>query len=368
MSQRNSNIEDSVQIKDFNRKIKVNENDLIPIDDIVEETYAITYKNLLEQIKEDTFYAGFDYFKKIIREIISKELLQDNSHIEQMYLKIITKLMGLETEPNSLNFDFLFNKIKETLIEKLAHSSYDAKLGKISIYNPTRKDFELIEFKSFINNLKEIFSENKAVEQLRQNTNNNFVHKNDFDNAKSSFTKTFLHKNLLSQEINHLFNITQNTYNKEDLQLIVFNKKQNLTYKLEFPDYLKGIPSNFRHWGISTSSDSFYAYHEFNTKTLKIEIKNENVELSFPRSLTGKAIYLHVILNLSNNRDVKEIMTKKVYAKFIENNNESQYSNIFFYSGLAHNLNLTLLEGWYLVKAAIYNDDSKQDIPCLMKM
>ncbi|WKC58663.1 DUF685 domain-containing protein [Borrelia sp. P9F1] len=368
MSQKNSSIEDSVQIKDFNRKIKVNENDLIPIDDIVEETYAITYKNLLEQIKEDTFYEELDYFKKVIREIISKELLQDNSYTEQMYLKIITKLMGLQTEPNSIGFDFLFNKIKETLIEKLNHSGYDAKLGKISIYNPKRKDFELIEFNSFINNLKEIFSENKEVEQLRQNTNNNFVHKTDFDDTKSSFTKTFLHKNLLSQEINHLFNLIQNTDNKEDLQLIVFNKNKNLTYKLEFPDYLKGMPSNFKYWGINASSDSFYAYHEFNTKTLKIEIKNEKVELSFPRSLTDKAIYLHVILNLSSSPNVKEIMTKKVYTKFIENNNESQSSTIFFYSGLGNNITLTLLEGWYLVKSAIYNDDSNQDVPYLMKM
>nr|WKT13982.1 DUF685 domain-containing protein [Borrelia sp. BU AG58] len=162
MSHKNSNIEDSVQIKDFNRKVKVNENDLIPIDDIVEETYAITYKNLLEQIKKNIFYEGSYYFKKVIREVISEELIQNNSYTEKMYLKIISRLMGLKTEPNNIDFDSLFNKIKETLIERLTHSGYDAKLGKISIYNPKRKDFELIEFKNFIKTLKETFSEKKT--------------------------------------------------------------------------------------------------------------------------------------------------------------------------------------------------------------
>ncbi|AYE36781.1 hypothetical protein DB313_04600 (plasmid) [Borrelia turcica IST7] len=368
MSHDNSSIEDSVQIKDFNRKIKVNENDLIPIDDIVEETYAITYKNLLEQIKKDTFYEGLDYFKKVIREIISRELLEDNSYTEKMYLKIISKLMGLKTEPSSIDFNILFNKIKETLIERLTHSGYDAKLGKISIYNPNRKDFELIEFKSFINNLKEIFAENKDIEQLRQNTNNNFVQKSTFNQTRSSFMDTFLHKKDLSKEINHLFKTTQHTYNKDNLELIVFNKTQNLTYKLEFPTHLQGVPENFQYWGIKTSSDSFYFYHEFKTKTLKIEIINQSVELRFPQSLTGKTIYLRVILNLSKNPNRNEGMTKEVNARFIENTNASQYSSIFFYSGSKHNLTLTLLEGWYLVKSSMYNDDPNQSIPHLMKI
>nr|WKT13981.1 hypothetical protein LKV13_05045 [Borrelia sp. BU AG58] len=180
--------------------------------------------------------------------------------------------------------------------------------------------------------------------------------------------KILVQKNNLSKEINNIFNIAQRTHNYDDLQLITFKEKQKSMYKLDFPIYLKGIPKNFQYWGINVSSDSFYSYHEFNTKTLKIEIRNEKVELRFPKSLTDKIIYLRVILNLSNNRSTDEIITKKVHARFMENDNKSQFSSIFFYSGKGHNLILTLLEGWYTIKSSIYNNDSEQAAPHLIKM
>ncbi|WNY70025.1 DUF685 domain-containing protein [Borreliella andersonii] len=80
--------QESVQIKDLNRKTKVNQSDLIPIDDMVEDTCAITYQHLLEQIQNDTFYNNeFGCFKKAIKDVISKELLENKEYIKTFTLK-----------------------------------------------------------------------------------------------------------------------------------------------------------------------------------------------------------------------------------------------------------------------------------------
>ncbi|WP_233709123.1 DUF685 domain-containing protein [Borreliella bavariensis] len=80
--------QESVQIKDLNRKTKVNQSDLIPIDNIVEDTCAITYKHLLGQIQNDTFYnSEFHCFKKVIKDVISKELLKNKEYIKTFTLK-----------------------------------------------------------------------------------------------------------------------------------------------------------------------------------------------------------------------------------------------------------------------------------------
>lgn len=137
--------QESIQIKDLNRKTKVNQSDLIPIDDIVEDTCANTYKHLLEQIQNDTFYnSEFHCFKKAIKDVISKELLENKEYIKNIYIKVISKLLELSSPLEDIDFDTVFGKIKSTFISSLKHTNTKLPSNKILIYNATTKDLELI--------------------------------------------------------------------------------------------------------------------------------------------------------------------------------------------------------------------------------
>lgn len=369
MDHADEDTEESIQIKDFNRKIKVNENDLIPIDDIVEETYAITYKNLLEQIKKDTFYEGLEYFKKVIREIISRELLEYESHIEKMYLKIICKLIGLKTEPNSIDFSALFNKIKETLIQNLNQSGHNVQLSKISVYNPNKRDFELVEFQTLIDNLKEVFAESTTLEELKEYASITFARIDDFQRVNNSLSQVYVKKNELHKDLNLAMSfIRPQTEQDLSLEFIAFHPKANSLYRLTSHKYLKGIPHGFQHWGAQASTDVYYSYHEFSNKMLRIDIRSDKVELRFPRNLKEKCIYLNIFLNITSMTNANDTMTKKLNVRFSENSNASQYASLFFYSGRQHNITMPILAGWYQVKYAIYNDDINQDVPHLLKI
>ncbi|WKC83963.1 DUF685 domain-containing protein (plasmid) [Borrelia sp. CA_690] len=110
--------QESVQIKDLNRKTKVNQSDLIPIDDIVEDTYAITYKNLLEEIQNDTFYnSEFQSFKKAIKDVISKELLKNKEYIKNTYIKVISKLLGLSEPLESIDLTMFLERLNLLLFQ-----------------------------------------------------------------------------------------------------------------------------------------------------------------------------------------------------------------------------------------------------------
>ncbi|AHH08951.1 DUF685 domain-containing protein (plasmid) [Borrelia anserina] len=372
MDQENEEIEESIQIKDFNRKIQVNENDLIPIDDIVEETYAITYKNLLEQIKKDTFYEGIEYFKKVIREIISKELLEYESHTEKMYLKIISKLMGLKTETNNLDFNTLFEKLKATLIENLTQqpeTEKNMKTSKISIYDTNKRDFDLASFQTLIDNLKEVFAENKSLEEAKRYVRRTFTRTDEFHRRYNSLINTHIKKIELEKELNLIIaSATSYIESTQDLEFLAFNKNSKILNRLTEHDYLQGFPQGFQYWGADPSTDVYYSYHEFERKSIKMDIVTEKVELRFPRSLKEKNIYLNIMLTLQNNANSNAIMTKKVLLRFSENTNEKQYTTLFFYSGKEHNITKQLLVGWYKLHASIYSSDPNQDIPHLLKI
>ncbi|WNY66344.1 DUF685 domain-containing protein (plasmid) [Borreliella andersonii] len=180
--------QESVQIKDLNKKTKVNQSDLIPIDDMVEDTCAITYQHLLEQIQNDTFYNNeFGCFKKAIKDVISKELSKNKEYIKNIYIKVISKLLKLSTPPENIDFDAVFRKVKSTFIESLRHTNTKPSSNKISIYNPNTKDIELIQFEILIESLKEFLAEKSEINQLK-NDLTNYIQINDFtDKFKNSF-------------------------------------------------------------------------------------------------------------------------------------------------------------------------------------
>ncbi|UPA19011.1 DUF685 domain-containing protein (plasmid) [Borrelia puertoricensis] len=368
MDYENKETEEIIQIKDFNRKTKVNENDLIPIDDIVEETYAITYKNLLEQIKQDTFYGGFEYFKKVIREIISKELIEYESHIEKMYLKIISKLIGLKTEPNSIEFNDLLNKLKETLIEDLKISGNNVKSSQISTYNPNKREFELVEFQTLIENLKEIFTEITNLEKLKEYATKTFARIDDFQRVNNAIGELYIKKNNLYKELNIAAQLLgSSNFEDKELEFIAFSRSRGALKRLTTHYYLQGVPANFKYWGILSTSDTFYSYNEFAEQSLNIDIKGDQVELRFPRNLKDQYIYLNINLDIKSSTDTNVNMTKRINLKFSENNT-SQHTTFYFYSGKQHNITQPILTGWYKLDYALLNNDLNQDIPYLNKV
>ncbi|WP_024654576.1 DUF685 domain-containing protein [Borrelia hispanica] len=370
MENEQDNTEESIQIKDFNRKITVNENDLIPIDDIVEETYAITYKNLLTQIKKDTFYKGIEDFKQVIREIISKELLEYESHVEKMYIKTISKLIGLKNETNKITLDDVLKKIKEILIQNINQAGDNISSSKISIYNPQRRDFELIGFQTFIDKLKQIFTEITNLNNLKTQTEKILEQLKQITSIANNINISYLKSYELESKLQSIIpEMPEYKYPNMELEFLAFNPTNKQLYRLALEySYLKGIPDDFQYWGIKPTPDVYYSYNEFHNKLLKIEITGEKVELRFPRNFKEQNIYLQIMLALKGDKYPNSTMTKIIYLRFSENSNASQYNIIYSYSGKQHNTTINLLDGWYRLRSYIYNNDENQDVPHLLKL
>ncbi|AHH07337.1 Hypothetical protein BCD_1271 (plasmid) [Borrelia crocidurae DOU] len=370
MENEQDNTEESIQIKDFNRKITVNENDLIPIDDIVEETYAITYKNLLIQIQKDTFYRGIEYFKQVIREIISKELLEYESHVDKMYIKTISKLIGLKNETNKITLDDVLKKIKEILIQNINQAGDNINSSKISIYNPQRQDFELIRFQTFIDKLKQIFAEITNLNNLKNQTDNILAQIKQITSITNNINTSYLKNYELESKLKSIIpEMPEYKYPNMELEFLAFHPTNKQLYRLGIEyRYLKGIPNDFQYWNIQPTHDAYYTLKEFYDKLLKIEITGEKVELRFPRHYKEQNIYLQIMLALTRDKYPNNTMTKIIYLRFSENSNASQYNIIYSYTGKQHNTTITLLDGWYKLKSYIYNNDTNQDVPHLLKL
>ncbi|AHH11511.1 DUF685 domain-containing protein [Borrelia coriaceae] len=85
--------DDAIEIKDLNRVSKFELTDLLVLDDGFSACNAITIKNFLTNFNKETFEkTGLDYFKTIIKNTIAKELLEDQSFIDQVYQKVTNKL------------------------------------------------------------------------------------------------------------------------------------------------------------------------------------------------------------------------------------------------------------------------------------
>ncbi|QFP48450.1 DUF685 domain-containing protein (plasmid) [Borrelia miyamotoi] len=368
--------EESIQIKDFNRKIRVNENDLFPIDDIVEETYAITYKNLLEQIKQDTLSEGLEDFKKTIREVISKELLEHEVYVDQMYLKIISKLIDARIESSSTSFHFLFKKIKNSLIESINQSgNKNIQTNKIYTYNTLKRDFELVDLFALIDNLKETFTVKERTSKLQEYTDENFAKQGEIlQNLEDNIDKQYVSKKELPKELNTAMNSIETHYAaNKNLQFVAFNNAKQTLCKLPGHNYLRGVPDDFTCPDLKPAQDkSYFSYYEFSKTGFMISIAKYNrIELGFPKSLIGSYIYLHLYIHLDKKEDsnTNNNITKEVNIRFVENNHPSQYFTIFFYSGKEHHRTTKLLEGWYQVQKAVVSARTPNpDFPQLLKV
>ncbi|WP_235633229.1 DUF685 domain-containing protein [Borreliella mayonii] len=60
-------------------------------------------------MQNDTFYnSEFGCFKKAIKDVISKELLENKEYIKNIYIKVISKLLELSEPLENIDFDTVF--------------------------------------------------------------------------------------------------------------------------------------------------------------------------------------------------------------------------------------------------------------------
>ncbi len=281
--------QESVQIKDLNRKTKVNQSDLIPIDDIVEDTCAITYKHLLEQIQNDTFYnSEFYCFKKAIKDVISKELLENKEYIKNIYIKVISKLLELSSPLEDIDFDTVFGKIKSRFISSLKHTNTKLPSNKISIYNATTKDLELIQFEILVESLKEILAEKSEINQLKSDLIN-YLQINDFeDQFKNSFKL-----------------IPKHTFDVKNEQ-IVSCYQDGIPQIVDIPIWWQGKPHSFG--GIHTIiDDDAILEFQYDTKAIIIVLKNKSsTSIVINESHKDKYIYLQIDAEIRHSSSTED--------------------------------------------------------------
>ncbi|ACL34822.1 DUF685 domain-containing protein (plasmid) [Borreliella garinii] len=321
--------QESVQIKDLNRKTKVNQSDLIPIDDIVEDTCAITYKHLLEQIQNDTFYnSEFHCFKKAIKDVISKELLENKEYIKNIYIKVISKLLELSSPLEDIDFDTVFGKIKSTFISSLKHTNTKLPSNKISIYNATTKDLELIQFEILVESLKEILAEKSEINQLKSDLIN-YLKINDFkDQFKNSFKL-----------------IPKHTFDVKNEQLVSCYQ-DGIPQIVDIPIWWQGKPHGFG--GIHTIiDDNAILEFQYDTKATIIVLKNKSsTSIVINESHKDKYIYLQIDAEIRHSSSTED-HNKKFYLKFEKSSAKMLIAS--FSSQNMPTLRTPIYNGWYYV-------------------
>ncbi|WNY65444.1 DUF685 domain-containing protein [Borreliella carolinensis] len=325
--------QESVQIKDLNRKTKVNQSDLIPIDDIVEDTCAITYKHLLEQIQNDTFYNNeFGCFKKAINAVISKELLKNKEYIKNIYIKVISKLLELsappENMPENIDFDTVFRKIKSTFIESLKHTNTKPSSNKISIYNSDTKDIELIQFEIFIESLKEILAEKEEINKLKSDLTN-YVQIKDFtDKFRNSFKS-----------------IPKQTLDTKNEQLVSCYQNE-IPQIVDIPIWWQGKPRDFG--GLHTIiDDATIIEFQYKNKATTVVLKNRSsTSIVISESYKDSYIYLQIDAEIRHSSSTEDD-NKQFYLQF-----EKSSAKILIASFSSQNmptLKTPIYNGWYYV-------------------
>ncbi|WP_151060752.1 DUF685 domain-containing protein [Borreliella turdi] len=323
--------QESVQIKDLNRKTKVNQSDLIPIDDIVEDTCAITYKHLLEQIQNDTFYSSeFSCFKKAIKDVISQELLENKEYIKNIYIKVISELLKLSTPLENIDFDIVFRKVKSTFISSLKHTNTKLPSNKISIYNSATKDLELIQFEIFVESLKEILAEKSEINQLKSDLINYLQINNFKDQFKNSFKL-----------------IPKHTFDVKSEQ-IVSCYKDGIPQIVDIPIWWQGKPYGFG--GMHTIiDDGAILEFQYKTKATTIVLKNKSsTSIVINESHKDNYIYLKIDAEIRYSSSTED-HNKKFYLKF-----EKSSAKILIASFSSQNmptLRTPIYNGWYYVGA-----------------
>ncbi|WPM06371.1 DUF685 domain-containing protein (plasmid) [Borreliella sinica] len=321
--------QESVQIKDLNRKTKVNQSDLIPVDDIVEDTCAITYKHLLEQIQNDTFYNNeFQCFKKAIKDVISKELLENKDYIKTIYIKVISKLLGLSATLENIDFDTVFRKIKSTFISSLKHTTTKLSSNKISIYNSTTKDFELIQFEIFLESLKEVLAEKSEINQLKGELIN-FLQINDF-------TKKFQ---------DSFQSIPKKTFDTKNEQLVSCYQN-GIPQIVDTPIWWQGKPHDFG--GLHTIvDDAAILEFQYKNKATTIVLKNKgSSSIIIDESYKENYIYLQIDLEIRYSSSTED-HNKQLYLQFAKSSAKILIAS--FSSQNMSTIKTPLYNGWYYV-------------------
>ncbi|ACN52684.1 MULTISPECIES: DUF685 domain-containing protein [Borreliella] len=321
--------QESIQIKDLNRKTKVNQSDLIPIDDIVEDTCAITYKHLLEQIQNDTFYnSEFQCFKKAIKDVISKELLENKEYIKKIYIKVISELLKLSKSPENIDFDTVFKKVKSTFISSLKHTNTKLPSNKISIYNSTTKDLELIQFEILIESLKEVFAEKSEINQLKSDLINYL--------QISDFTDKFL---------NAFKSIPKKTFDVKNEQ-IVSCYQNGIPQTVDTPIWWQGKPYGFggQHTIIDDTSILEFQYKN---KATTIVLKNKSsISIIIDESHKEEYIYLKIDAEIRYSSSTED-HNKQFYLQFSRSSAKILIAS--FSSENMPTLKTPIYNGWYFV-------------------
>lgn len=338
--------QESVQIKDLNRKTKVNQSDLIPIDDIVEDTCAITYKHLLEQIQNDTFYNNeFGCFKKAIKDVISKELLENKEYIKNIYIKVISKLLKLSTPLENIDFDTVFRKVKSTLIESLKHTNTKPSSNKISIYNSETKDIELIQFEILIESLKEFLAEKSEINELKSDLTG-CIQINDFtDKFKNSFKL-----------------IPKHTLDTKTEQLVSCYKN-GIPQIVEIPIWWQGKPYDFG--GLHTIvDDARIIEFQYKNKATTVALKNRSsTSIVINESYKDNYIYLQIDAEIRYSSSTED-HNKQFYLQF-----EKSSAKILIASFSSQNmptLKTPIYNGWYYVGSGKLS--TGEEMPILNKV
>ncbi|WKC79379.1 DUF685 domain-containing protein [Borreliella tanukii] len=338
--------QESVQIKDLNRKTKVNQSDLIPIDDIVEDTCAITYKHLLEQIQNDTFYnSEFQCFKKAIKDVISKELLENKEYIKTIYIKVISKLLELSTSPENIDFDTVFRKVKSTFISSLKHTNTKLPSNKISIYNSTTKDLELIQFEILIESLKEVLAEKSEINQLKSDLINYLQINN--------FTDTFL---------NSFKSIPKKSFDTKNEQLVSCYKN-GIPQIVDTPIWWQGKPHGFGGQHTIIDDDAILEF-QYKNKATTIVLKNKSsTSIVIDESHKENYIYLQIDAEIRHSSSIED-HNKQFYLQFAKSSAKILIAS--FSSENIPTLKTPIYNGWYFVGSGSVSRD--QTMPILYKV
>lgn len=327
-------IEEYVEVKDLGKKPDVDDSDLFVIDDTL-VTSSITYDKLHKKIRRKLFNkddddnkaqvdnkTDEDFIKDVIRISISELLKKDNDFIDSMY-------------------DSIWKLLKDT--NRTSEESWRDVISKA--------------YKAKIADMVELISQSVDDDPLITKIYNSIISK--INNNTSGILDT-----IRSQALSALSNriSDQSTFDEYDDILSV---RYGSYYKTRVPKYIRGIPSNFRHYDLSevtsfsySSSQGKYVgtlyfsslkYSPYVIRMNNRSLDNQNVDLiiNLDTSDVDKIFYLRLMVDMVSSSTV--LVTKNVKIKF-----EYETSAAYIFQSGSQNGGVEIfdivLNGWYQVK------------------
>lgn len=202
--------------------------------------------------------------------------------------------------------------------------------NKISIYNATTKDLELIQFEILVESLKEILAEKSEINQLKSDLIN-YLKINDFkDQFKNSFKL-----------------IPKHTFDVKNEQLVSCYQNR-IPQIVDIPIWWQGKPHGFG--GMHTIiDDNAILEFQYETKATTIVLKNKSsASIVINESHKDKYIYLQIDAEIRHSSSTKD-HNKKFYLKF-----EKSSAKILIASFSSQNmptLRTPIYNGWYYVES-----------------